>query len=681
MAGRYTDWRHTHVLGASQEAGAPYLGEARKLLGEVFEQAEFNGLGTHKMRRVLRDGTVIIAEKHGEIPRMTIVPALPPQPGIPPTLKEAFVVWARDTDFPDGIDEDHPQQILRPSWQTFFFDTGVEGYDDFDRKKGTYRFSSEGVELFPDGVRHAGNVDWTDAKGVRLSWYGPSTRYWYDPFVQMVAQYGRKVFLLGQVVLDTDQYIDDSDDEPDAEEAFDERYVLGAGMRDGWLYVVQVQAQNLSVPPPDPVTVTPPGSPYYIFSVGYTPFGVDTVICRYRLGPRLDTSPGFRVVSKSREVLWSGSIERGVSPWFFNPDCTEAITFIPPEIQGYGSSTFVPTFDSSTLQKVVTLDHDEEDSSITPDVVMTDTAVSLVAGGGEAPIAADYLRTGVKVEITIRRRNLGLPDNAVGYLSQRFDIVVAGAAVELRSLERTPSSNNNYDTRRWVMWADAREGVLVCRRQDVHFLDPPGSEDPFVSDQIWLEVWLQGVRVIERTDGRTDVTADNNSFGTYLAYNTNVNDHQSDSLGSALAPLLPIYGWCWGHSALFVPHIIAGAHAGFCYLPRQPAHVFGYTLIGRITSGGVDIPSTVNIYDERVNAPPEAEKLDFDAMDIVLGAAAHEGIVVLSAYPKGEGLKPADHVVLSPPGTQLPELTGVVGDLQRYHPVWLLGQPPPGALA
>ena len=661
MTDRYIDWTHVRVNG-DRLAAAPYVGEGRKLLGEVFEDAARHGLGVHAMRRQLPDGTVIEAEKHGEIPRITITPVPPGDRPIPVRPPTDFVVWARNAALPAGIDVDYPQQILRPSWTTFFYSGSIEGHDEFEGPKGTY------IGALPNGVRRAGNLDWRGRKEERLSWYGPSTRYWYDPFVQMVAQYSTGVFMLGQAVLDTPAYIAASAPDP----SFNEQYVLGAGIRGTWLYVVQVQAQNLSVPPPDPADFD--DGPYYHFSVGYTPFAIDTVICRYKLIPRADDAPGWRVASRSREVLWSGAIERGINPWFFSPDCSEAITFIPPDVQAYGSSTFVPTVDAATLQKVATLAHDEDPAEL-PAVTMTDTPVSLAPGGGEAPVAADYLADGTRVEIRVRRRDLGLPDNANGFLSQRFDLLCGGAAVELRDLVREPAAADHWETRRWIMWADAREGVLVTRRQRTHFRDPPGSGDTYVATQVWLEVWDRGVRVLERTDDRTDVTADNNSFGTYIASSTNPNDHQSDNLGQALAPMLPLLGWCWGHSALFTPNVIAGHHAGFCYLPRQPDVVFGWTLIGRVASG-TDIPSVRNIYADRVNAPPETQRLDFDGMDVVLGAAARDGIVVLSAYPKGEGAKAADHVVIPAAGAQLPELTGVAPPLERYHPIWLLGEPP-----
>ncbi|HEY3434230.1 MAG TPA: hypothetical protein VGK41_01120 [Solirubrobacterales bacterium] len=672
MSGPYHEgWRHLRVEG-DKDAARRFYPLARKVLGYVVQQAEQNGLGVASHTIRTEEGVVITGEVHAGIPRMTIfVPeGVTSEPTIP---LEDIVVWARNETLPDGIDAEHPQQVLKPpggnggdgDWTTYFFNGAILGYDTFGRRKSVYE------PIFPEGLRRAGNLDWCGPQRERIQWYGPSTRYWYDPFVQMVAQYGDKVFMAGQIVLDTEQYAIDSG------ELFNEHYVLGAGIRGLWLYVVQVQAQNLSVPVPDPEAVGLPGEPYYLFSVGYTPFDIDTVVCRYGLIPHPDGSPGYRVATGSREVLWSGAVARGLNPWFFNLDCTEAVTYLPPEIQAYGSSVFVPSFDASTTQKVLTLTFDEDDPGEPPIASIEDTEVSLAPGGGEAPIAADYDRAGNRVEVRIRRRDLNLPPASLGYLSQRFDVLCGGSEVELRSLSREAPTENYFDTRRWVMWADAREGVLVTRRQNVHFRDPPGSGDPFVSMEVWLEVWRRGALILSRTDGRTDISADNNSFGTYIAYSGNQGDRQSDCIDDALAPMLPLYGWCWGHNNSFVPHQIAGHHAGFCYLPRQPAVMFGYTLTGRLDAFGVNIPSVVNVYADRVNPEPADERLDFDGMDVTLGAVATGNVVVLSAYPKGAGTHPADHVVLPAGSPQLPSLTGVVEGFERYHPVWLLGRPPP----
>lgn len=69
---RYLDWTHIRVVGSRNQA-ARYVPEARKLLGFVTDEAKRNNLGVCQITRKLPDGTTIIAEQHGTIPRITIV--------------------------------------------------------------------------------------------------------------------------------------------------------------------------------------------------------------------------------------------------------------------------------------------------------------------------------------------------------------------------------------------------------------------------------------------------------------------------------------------------------------------------------------------------------------------------------------------------------------------------------
>lgn len=683
---RHSEWMQLRIAG-DRGAALPHVPAARKFLGEVISGAAFAELGVATLRRTLPDGTVIVAEKIGDIPRVTIRPAPPALPKPPATTPDDIVVWARDAARPDGIDAEHPQQILRPSgsrpystgagdgisaavvggarsWEVFTYDSQTDGH-----RTGTY------IGLFPDGIPHAGNVDWCGANGERVSWYGPSTRYWYEPYVQMTAQYGKKVFALGHVLLDTEDYAQKSARGVNPQPDFDEKWVMGAGIHDGWLYVVQARAHLYNAPVPDPVDVIEPSpagiTPYYLICPAYTPAPIELSVCRYLLA-EVDDQPGYVVVPKTREVLWSGDVARALNPWFFNPECSEAVSFALPDSQVYGALAYAPTFDAAAQR--MTLSITEVDGSMV--AAMTTTDESLAAGGGEAAIAADYLRNGVQVEVRVRRRDTG-STGIFGSLRQRFYVVLAGAVVELRALRRESVTEHYYDTRRWLMWADARAGALVFRRQEVHFRDPAAGGDAFVSMQVFLEVWVNGLRNLNRTDGRTDVDASNNSFGLYVVYNSNPDDHQSDNLDAALSPMVALYGWCWGYLASTdSPHFIAPAHAGYCYLPRQPDDVFGFVLTGYVSSTGVDHPSIHAVLAEKINATPDMARTDKDGMDVVLGAAATDGIVVLSAYPKGAGAQPPEHVVVATGGSeQLPELTGIAGDNSRFHPIWKLGKP------
>ena len=77
MSGRRFDqWHLSRVVG-DPAAAQPYWAIGRKLLGYAMDEAQRASLGVHVVRRVLPDGAVIIAEKIGLLPRLTIIP---PQP-------------------------------------------------------------------------------------------------------------------------------------------------------------------------------------------------------------------------------------------------------------------------------------------------------------------------------------------------------------------------------------------------------------------------------------------------------------------------------------------------------------------------------------------------------------------------------------------------------------------------
>lgn len=77
MSGRRFDqWHLSRVVG-DPAAAQPYWAIGRKLLGYAMDEAQRANLGVHVLRRVLPDGAVIIAEKIGSLPRVTIIPPRP----------------------------------------------------------------------------------------------------------------------------------------------------------------------------------------------------------------------------------------------------------------------------------------------------------------------------------------------------------------------------------------------------------------------------------------------------------------------------------------------------------------------------------------------------------------------------------------------------------------------------
>lgn len=195
-AARDYDWSHVHVLG-DKGVAAQYLSFARKLLGFVKQDAGFNNLGVRKEVRRFEDGTIVTAEIHGTIPRITIQVA-PKEPAEQVPV-EGIVVVPRNGHSATPIDATQPEELVQThkhSYRTLFYTEVSQTYKDFVGPHGLYK------RIFKDGVPYAGNIDWTDGKGLRINWYGPTRRYWYDFCVLPQAQYGGFVFSDGYIVLD-----------------------------------------------------------------------------------------------------------------------------------------------------------------------------------------------------------------------------------------------------------------------------------------------------------------------------------------------------------------------------------------------------------------------------------------------------------------------------------------------
>lgn len=329
MVERYTDWTHVHVSGGNREAAAPYVPSARKLLGQVIEDAAYNQLGTHKLVRQLDDGTVITAEKHGSIPRVTIEPAPAPGGSRPVLPFRDFVAW------PSGPASDTDPVILRyrsrqQDWYSFFFKGNSAGHDNVaEDHRGSY------IGAFPRGLayssdreaRLAGAVTcWKNADGECLSIFNSSNRYWACKYAHPYLHYSTFVLHCGFIALDL-QFFDSANDLTSTP------YVLGAAFKDGHLYVVAAGLGAL-------VFDAPPDSPTEAWQIWASP-QFDVTSRQYRL-LRFDlvvvTDPvtgisHYEAQSKSDTILtgFSSTPSCGLySPWIFNQDVTEAVTYSLP---------------------------------------------------------------------------------------------------------------------------------------------------------------------------------------------------------------------------------------------------------------------------------------------------------------------------------------------------------------
>ena len=324
---RYFDWTHVHVEGGDRAAAAPYIGEARKLLGAVFDEAGVNDLGVHALTRKLPDGTVLIAEKHGEIPRITVVPVPTQRRGRRRTVEGFTFTWG-------GFEEDRtPVLFLEPDppdteepadWRSMFYNSDAVGYDDTpeDRRAGSYvdvfgtRAKEYGYRFLP------GSGTWTDPEsGEVVSWFRGYLGYWPQHYRHPRTNYSNAVSVFGHIVYAV----------PDAAWR-----VLAAAKRGGWLYVLV--CEDLGAIQPAELPAVPSHSAQVWCSQPYADTAYTYSLRRYPLG--VVTEPDtlvetYRADLEGEEALWTGQLEFAYGAWSFNADCSRCVTVQLPRIAAW----------------------------------------------------------------------------------------------------------------------------------------------------------------------------------------------------------------------------------------------------------------------------------------------------------------------------------------------------------
>lgn len=322
MAGpRFVDWSHIRVVG-DRHAAAAYVGEARKLMGYVQEDAARQGLGVHSLRRELSDGAVLIAEKHGAVPRMTIIP--PPLPGARrpvPRLKDFTVRpgWGSGAE-PLILDSGPAEDEV--SWRTYFRDSDEPGYPNVPPEaRGTYG------GLFPNRLS-AVMPCWENAEGETLGIFNTGSRYWPQTYHHPYVIYNTYVVHCGHIAFNTHTYQDDQGDRPWADTLFS---VLGAAFRGGHLYVVMANLLPLQFDPPP---ATPSGDTDVWMSPAISGATHNYFLYRFAISPHTNPDTGlthYRVVNGTAEQLAGFGSNGGLyAPWVFNEDVTEVVTYSMP---------------------------------------------------------------------------------------------------------------------------------------------------------------------------------------------------------------------------------------------------------------------------------------------------------------------------------------------------------------
>lgn len=624
-----------------------YIRPARALLLKLAREVSNAGSATARRRFVLGDGAIIEIGLAGLQSTVHIV--TPEAAGARVRVQEHFVVWPREGDPPESIDEDHPQLMIRfadDEFATLFYDADIEGYEDFEGTRGTYR-TDRGEVVFPDGVRHAGNVDWRSSEGLRVSWYGPSTRYFLDPYVQPRSQYGTKVFMLGQELFDSDEYMAQSDI------TFPERWVMGAAITPDLNTLVIVHAelpvghtQTGEAPPRAVVAHSPfPDTP---FNSGLCP--VPIVVATYELArdPATSDVMNFSVVPESRNVVASQTLQRALNPWFFDGEAAQAVS----------SGIALRTASILTTSMGTVLDPPSENNEMFRfDGASLHTTLVSAAVDGEAVLAADF--DGVQMrQLVVRRRRTRVPYSSLEVNTDDAYFALDDLEWPVQQTRFTGNQLAQQDIHhRAFMWGDLRAGTFIFMHMHISGTIP--TQAPV---DMSIETWHRGALTHTQPVDFAALPP--------LGLPRRIADGAIDGIRAmnqaADVPVAPTY-YLYGIQIMFtgLTSILSfgGRHGLYWTTPYPQPHMFGsYALTG---AGGGPYTVIASVANDASNIE------DFDDKLSVLGAASFEGVTLYSCYDFGARNGAAFHGAAG--ALPLSDLTGVDGPKARYHPIWLLG--------
>lgn len=621
---------------------ARYVREARRLIANMLALLPPT---TPAGRRIFRypEGVsieIIIADQQVT----TIIRTTPPVRKLQ-RLFDDFVVTPRSSVWPDGTDADHPQMILRApqadgeSWRTFFYDQTNPLYAGFAGPKGTYKNNPTGQPLFPDGIVHAGNVDWRGQNGERISWYGPDSRYLFDIYRQPSDQYGRFVFNLGQVLFDVDKYcIDNTVD-------WYARLVVGACLREHddetWLYMMMAEMPDLSIP----TRTVGPQEVY--FSESYPMYDVDYRLRRVRLqrAPLTTKAMKWSAVDGSAEEVWSYSVARGCNPWVFSTDGTKMTTFALPI-----SPVFLFNDNLSTeLGNVPPAQQDRIDVDVSnPSAPNASTThPSMAPGASSAVTAVDYTDGGDLIEVSLRRAPLSLSPHGLS-------LMMGSVAYPLWYSEPPAAGFTSRAVRRRIVWLDARAQFMVCEE----LLYNIGSG---VYRFEYATVVMHRGEVVSRRVSTVDAgsgSAEDDAIGVL-----------EGCKDVSVAPLAMLWMLRANIFSTTVRASIDGLMVAQMLQPFVPSATFGQ-FGARSNSVG---PSTA--VSSFARSGFSNSLTDIHGHRQSFGAAATEGKLLYSGWFDDGQVSVKNQSVAYATGGSLAALTGVGESNSRYHPIWLLGQP------
>jgi len=308
MAGRYHNVTSVRFSG-DRARGHQHLPAARVLMGQVMEQAGFNGLTTHRLQRIQADGSQIIAEKIGNIARLSIRAPWGASGQRPVRVFDDLLVTG-------GIYEtENGQRVRLPVIVSHNPDRQWQAYFAHNKALGYYPGAGTYGDVFPalEKNRHylrSGNCYQANSEGIVTSWISAA------PFICPKARhpvnvYGNTVYCLGMGLL-----------------SFSNTpwKVLCAVIDEGYLYVLISQFEALTYP----LRPTQPGqwgdawaSHYY----SHAPH--DFILGRYRLKTKVlphSQHHYYAVDANAGKIIQQGYFLRCYNRWTFDNQTKQFVT-------------------------------------------------------------------------------------------------------------------------------------------------------------------------------------------------------------------------------------------------------------------------------------------------------------------------------------------------------------------
>lgn len=632
----YLDPIRLHIVG-DREKAARHIRLARQLAFAILRQTRESGAEIARREVLFADGVRVQVRVAG---LEVIVTITVPEEERRDRRIDDFVVWARDAVLPDGIDEEKPEQILATA-RTYFANGALDAYIDFTGPKATYS------QVFPDGIRRHGNIDWESAAGLRISWYGPSSRYFYDAYVQPRSIYGKQVFFLGQLLLDIDQY------EQDMEASFfAERYVMGAGLRGtGELLVLLADLPVATPEPPDTgpdTVVVPPPWPTREISLR---------LVRFNLARRTDPSQTeFLTVQVGEHLsLWSDVMACGVQPWFFNQSGSQAASVgLPSDVFAGWSDAAGGVYKSPATDSAVHTLQISENSAF-----LTSVGNALGVAPSTAVLAVDYVAD-TQVHALVRRE--AAPGATPFYHDMDlYYLSVGGAEYPFYTLRFDGSASHQTTLRNHFAYVDLRTNVVLVYVLSVSLL--VGGEP--VSRHFFVEQWRDGVRAFQQEVDWVAAAAAGMPRAVAYWPRDWIDEHGSHPA----TPHFALYATYHSQEGVVTRLSWYNSAASTAVLPWAPEHYYAHYRNF----------STYTLVASRSNAGFSSDKLDHDGKPSILGCASSAYTTMFSLPVPAPVANDSAHAVTGAGGErQLPARTGVGGGNMRYHPIWVLGRPPSG---